>query len=61
MTALVGGQCLGLALPSVATVNSGRGAAYGVYAMIDRVSDSFQFLLIILFFNSKEFEWTGPM
>ena len=41
MTALVGGQCLGLALPSVATVNSGRGAAYGVYAMIDRVSNSF--------------------
>ncbi|KAK3742595.1 hypothetical protein RRG08_023427 [Elysia crispata] len=38
MTALVGGQCLGLALPSVATVNSGRGAAYGVYAMIDRIS-----------------------
>ncbi|KAK3766077.1 hypothetical protein RRG08_002313 [Elysia crispata] len=38
MVALVGCQCLGLALPVVMTVNTGRGAAYGVYAIIDRTS-----------------------
>ncbi|GFO14578.1 multidrug resistance protein 1 [Plakobranchus ocellatus] len=43
MVALIGCQCLGLALPAVMTINNGRGAAYGVYAIIDRVSaiDSF--------------------
>ncbi|GFR58631.1 ATP-binding cassette, sub-family B (MDR/TAP), member 4 [Elysia marginata] len=47
MVALIGCQCLGLALPSVMTVNNGRGAAYGVYAIIDRVTGS---VLIIFSF-----------
>ncbi|RUS91669.1 hypothetical protein EGW08_000642 [Elysia chlorotica] len=38
MVALIGSQCLGLALPGVMTVNNGRGAAYGVYAIIERMS-----------------------
>ncbi|GFR58639.1 multidrug resistance protein 1 [Elysia marginata] len=38
MVALVGCQCLGLSLPFVMTVNNGRGAAHGVYTIIDRLS-----------------------
>ncbi|KAK3779552.1 hypothetical protein RRG08_045298 [Elysia crispata] len=43
ITALVGCQCFGLALPAVLTVNTGRAAAYGVFQILDRKSkiDSF--------------------
>ncbi|GFO46406.1 multidrug resistance protein 1 [Plakobranchus ocellatus] len=43
ITALVGCQCFGLALPAIMTVNTGRAAAFGVFQILDRKSkiDSF--------------------